>query len=230
MPPTRRNPTTRAQRTLAFGPNSNKVTKPSLASQSKKLSKPSSETLQKAATAEVVSTPEPEIAAGDDEEHEQLRLQEQLASPRTLAIRHQTHVTTAQPERSELEQKAAKISETQVRKYWKGKEDERSAPRVHQQGLSVHEKILRHFDLSSQYGVSFPWTAILVLGIELMVVWLQPCIGMPRVRRWKRADGLGLKPPIEVLAVLMMEEKSKNSKAERAFMEGLLTSRLAINE
>lgn len=53
-----------------------------------------------------------------------------------------------------MEEKAKKIPETQIRKYWKGKEDERIAPRVHQQGLSVNEKILRHFDLSSQYGVS----------------------------------------------------------------------------
>ena len=50
------------------------------------------------------------------------------------------------------------------------------------------------------------------------------------MKRWKRADGLGLKPPIEVLAVLMKEEKNKNMKAERAFMDGLLTSRLAVNE
>lgn len=50
------------------------------------------------------------------------------------------------------------------------------------------------------------------------------------MKRWKRADGLGLKPPIEVLAVLMKEEKGGNNKAERAFMEGLLTSRLAVNE
>lgn len=50
------------------------------------------------------------------------------------------------------------------------------------------------------------------------------------MRRWKRAENLGLKPPVEVLAVLLKEEKSGNGKAERAFMEGLLTSRLAMNE
>ncbi len=50
------------------------------------------------------------------------------------------------------------------------------------------------------------------------------------MKRWKRADGLKLKPPIEVLAVLLKEEKNKNTKAERAFMNGLLTSRLALNE
>ena len=58
----------------------------------------------------------------------------------------------------------------------------------------------------------------------------KPCIGIPRMKRWKRAEGLGLKPPVEVLAVLLKEEKSGNVKAERAFMEGLLTSRLAVNE
>ena len=31
-----------------------------------------------------------------------------------------------------------------------------NGPIVHQQGLSVHDKILREFDLSSQYGVSEP--------------------------------------------------------------------------
>lgn len=80
---------------------------------------------------------------------------------------------------------------------------------VHQQQLSLHEKILRHFDLSSQYG---------------------PCVGIPRVRRWKRAQELGLQPPIEVLAVLVKEKEreggggggGEEGKKERAFMDGLL--------
>lgn len=50
------------------------------------------------------------------------------------------------------------------------------------------------------------------------------------MKRWKRAENLGLKPPVEVLAVLLKEEKGGNVKAERAFMEGLLTSRIAVNE
>lgn len=62
---------------------------------------------------------------------------------------------------------------------------------VHQSSLSLHEKILRHFDLSSQYG---------------------PCIGIPRLARWKRANMLGLEPPTEVLAVLLREENSKTSQ------------------
>jgi len=80
-------------------------------------------------------------------------------------------------------------------------------PPVHQESLTVHEKVLRHFDLSSQYG---------------------PCIGLPRLKRWKRADGLGLRPPIEVLAVLLREEEKGNRKVERAFVEGLLGSRYVV--
>ena len=72
---------------------------------------------------------------------------------------------------------------------------------VHQQRLSLHEKVLRHFDLSSQYG---------------------PCVGISRIRRWKRAQALGLAPPIEVLAVLVKEEAEGKKGMEKAFMDGLL--------
>ena len=71
---------------------------------------------------------------------------------------------------------------------------------VHQEHLSMNEKILRHFDLSSQYG---------------------PCIGIPRLRRWKRAYGLGLHPPIEVLAVLLREQKTNKGKGEMAYIDEL---------
>ena len=37
------------------------------------------------------------------------------------------------------------------------------------------------------------------------------------MKRWKRADGLGLKPPLEVLAVLMKEEG-----LERAYVDELM--------
>ena len=64
----------------------------------------------------------------------------------------------------------------------------------------MNEKILRHFDLSSQYG---------------------PCIGIPRLRRWKRAYGLGLNPPVEVLAVLLREQKTNKGKGEMAYIDEL---------
>jgi DNA polymerase delta subunit 4 len=53
------------------------------------------------------------------------------------------------------EERARKISETQIKKYWRQKESERLAPRVHQEDLTVFEKVLREWDMSNQYGVSF---------------------------------------------------------------------------
>ena len=110
---------------------------------------------------------------------------------------------------------AQKITDAQIKKYWKREEDSRLAPRgmfslislsyshpttktniltspspVHQQTIHTHEKILRHFDLSSEYG---------------------PCIGIPRLQRWKRAHSLALNPPVEVLAVLLKEEAKEQS-------------------
>jgi len=160
MPPTRRkpsNPAPRAQQTLAFGPNSNKVTKPSLPPTSKKLSQPAQDELSKAVAVET-TTPEPEI------EDAATQPEAQILSPRTLAIRK--HGASKQVERKDVEQEAGRVPDTQIRKYWKGKEDERIAPRVHQQGLSVNEKVLRHFDLSSQYGVCFLLSASPCISIE----------------------------------------------------------------
>lgn len=62
----------------------------------------------------------------------------------------------------------------------------RITPPVHQEELPLEEKVLRHFDLSLQYG---------------------PCIGISRLARWKRAKGLGMEPPVEVLVVCLKIEK-----------------------
>lgn len=62
----------------------------------------------------------------------------------------------------------------------------RRVPPVHQEDLTLEEKVLRHFDLSSQYG---------------------PCIGMSRIDRWRRAKGLEMEPPVEVLSVCLKMEK-----------------------
>lgn len=48
------------------------------------------------------------------------------------------------------------------------------------------------------------------------------------MKRWKRANGLGLKPPIEVLAVLLKEEENKNKKMERAYVDELMSTRLVV--
>lgn len=79
----------------------------------------------------------------------------------------------------------------------------------------MEEKILRHFDLSSQYGVC-PRSFSLALH---MLMTLQPCIGIARLKRWRRANMLKLNPPIEVLAVLLKEQ----NVSERARMDELLS-------
>ena len=57
-------------------------------------------------------------------------------------------------EEDEDEIAARKISQTRLSQYWAAKERERKAPRVHQQDLSLQEKILREFDVTNIYGVS----------------------------------------------------------------------------
>jgi DNA polymerase delta subunit 4 len=59
-------------------------------------------------------------------------------------------------ERSPEEVKASKVTDAQIRRYWRDRENERRTPRVHQEELSVEEKVLRFWDMSSQYGVCVP--------------------------------------------------------------------------
>ena len=42
------------------------------------------------------------------------------------------------------------------------------------------------------------------------------------MKRWKRAEGLGLGPPLEVLGVLVREREGGNTGGDRAAMEGLV--------
>ncbi|KAH6695787.1 DNA polymerase delta, subunit 4-domain-containing protein [Plectosphaerella plurivora] len=136
---------------------------------------------------EVESVPvkvEPEV----ESEEEEIEVQEE---------------TLPTPEKSEAEVRAEAISEKQIGKYWKDIEALRIAPRVHVDDLSVGEKVLRYFDVSSQYG---------------------PCVGIQRVKRWQRAERLGLNPPIEVLAVILQEEQKGNPKTQTAHMDEILNS------
>ncbi|KAJ2986994.1 hypothetical protein NUW58_g4752 [Xylaria curta] len=111
----------------------------------------------------------------------------------------------AEPERqrSEAELRADKITDRQISRYWRNIESERRTRRLHQEDLTVAEKILRYWDVSSQYG---------------------PCVGVSRLKRWQRADRLGLNPPVEVLAVLMQEEAQGTQGVERAHMDDILNS------
>ncbi|KAJ8610936.1 hypothetical protein MRB53_038240 [Persea americana] len=105
----------------------------------------------------------------------------------------------AEPEADELTIAARKVSKTQVNKYWAEKESERKAPRVHQQGLTVHEKVLREFDMNSRFG---------------------PSVGITREARWRRAHKLKMNPPIEVLAAVTKEaDEAKKSKSAKSTVE-----------
>lgn len=46
------------------------------------------------------------------------------------------------------------------------------------------------------------------------------------MKRWKRAHGLGLEPPIEVLAVLLKEQEGKDKvSVQRSHVDELLNAR-----
>jgi len=59
------------------------------------------------------------------------------------------------PEQSEAELEAGRITDARIAHYLRGIEAQRLAKPVHQEELGVGEKVLRHFDVSSQYGVSY---------------------------------------------------------------------------
>ncbi|CAG7565595.1 unnamed protein product [Fusarium equiseti] len=193
MPTTRRSArnrgaTAKGQSTLSF---SNKVTKPVPKNAKKSIISPS---VAKIDPSQLAKQKEPEdIVDKANAEPEQIEVREEVKEPEVAP----------EPEKSELELQAEKITDAQIKKYWKSIESQWTTPRLHQEGVSQSEKVLRYFDVSSQYG---------------------PCIGTPRMKRWKRADRLGLNPPIEVLAVLLKEESKGNDQIETAHMDEILNS------
>ena len=47
------------------------------------------------------------------------------------------------------------------------------------------------------------------------------------MKRWQRAHKLGLKPPLEVLAVMLKEQETDNIRAQRSRVDELMTSRFS---
>ncbi|KAL2819780.1 hypothetical protein BJX63DRAFT_428559 [Aspergillus granulosus] len=158
MPPARRRggkaATTRStQPVLSFGAKS-RVTKPSAGP-----STPS----------EKAKALEPLAATIADTESPRESLESNSTSPSQphvaeLAVRQQAKAEIQQP-LSEDDKKATRISKKQLQEYWKKEELKSRGPRVHHDDLSLEEKILRHFDLSSQYGVCFARNFNLQLGL-----------------------------------------------------------------
>ncbi|KAL2849556.1 DNA polymerase delta, subunit 4-domain-containing protein [Aspergillus pseudoustus] len=193
MPPARRRggkaaATRSTQPVLSFGAKS-RVTKPSAAP-----STPSDKTK---------ALGEPLAATLSDKESPRETLESDVTSPSQphvaeLAVRQQAKAEIQQP-LTEDDKKATKISKKQLLEYWKREESKSRGPRVHHDDLSLEEKILRHFDLSSQYG---------------------PCIGIARIKRWRRAESLSLNPPIEVLSVLLKQDAATG---QRAYIDELMS-------
>ena len=72
------------------------------------------------------------------------------------AIEQQAAAEIIEVKKSDDEERASKVTDAQIKKYWREREAERKAPRVHMEGVSMEEKVLRFFDMSSQYGVRIP--------------------------------------------------------------------------
>ncbi|KAI0125047.1 DNA polymerase delta, subunit 4-domain-containing protein [Xylariales sp. AK1849] len=180
------------QATLSFN---NRVTKP-VPKSSKNLVSSTTPTKASPLSKHVSSAADP--AAEDVAEIEE---------PESLEAKVEEEVVEEVPEKSQAEKIAAKISERQIGTYWKKLEGERNAPRVHQADLTLAEKVLRYFDVSSQYG---------------------PCVGIDRMKRWQRAERLGLNPPVEVLAVLLKEEGKGTEGIETAHIDKILNSTAVV--
>ncbi|KAJ4989130.1 DNA polymerase delta [Stagonosporopsis vannaccii] len=198
MPPKRRvsGPAAKSQQsTLAFHGGANKVTKAGARAQDAKknvLSRSATKAIKpEVINLEIVEDTKPTTVEADiiDQVEKEIAAQRVESNPEDDAAR--------------------RITDSAIKKYWASKEKQRLAPRVHQGDLSLHEKVLREFDMSGQYG---------------------PCTGIARLKRWKRAYRLELDPPIEVLAVLLKEQESARDKLsfQRSHVDELLNTRTEI--
>lgn len=163
MPPTTRRTSANArasssgrQATISFnhrvtkptGPNATKAKsgKDLVSSSSIITSQPTKQSpLAKNAT----TSAQPEDAADEDEESlikdaEELNEEAQLEEP---------EAEKEAVEKSEAAQRADTITDRQIGMYWRLLERRRTAARIHQEDLTLAEKVLRYWDVSSQYGV-----------------------------------------------------------------------------
>ncbi|RMZ72631.1 dna polymerase delta subunit 4 [Pyrenophora seminiperda CCB06] len=199
MPPKRKisGPVAKSQQsTLAFHGSSNKVTKSGIKAPGAKQNILDANTKHiEPETVDICDTEPTTIEASIIEQTEQ-------------------EVEAQQAEKTPEEDDARRISDAAMKKYWAAKEKQRLAPRVHQGALSVHDKILREFDMSGHYG---------------------PCTGIARLKRWKRAQRLHLDPPIEVLAVLLREQDAADDKNldrmanQRSIVDELLNAKVELD-
>jgi DNA polymerase delta subunit 4 len=151
MAPKRRATSTRSagpsQSTLSFHGRSSRVSKPTGAPAGAKAGKGILEAAVKSETKPIkLPEPEPEETPVTSEIEEEDEAKPVVVPRRSLSKADQA--------KAHNEEAAKKLPESKIKSYWREKEKERRAPRVHQQGLSVNEKILREWDTNSRFGVS----------------------------------------------------------------------------
>lgn len=171
MPPKRKSATRSAsqQSTLTFNGKANRVTK---SSQEKQTGKGASAKTKKdpaleddVATTELKAEAEPEIEAPttadvaitDEAEkavQQSLKVEDVLGGRAAQSELGATGGAVGVGWIGDEESQAKKVSPAQIKKYWKKKEEARIVPRVHQEGLSLEEKVLREWDMSGEFGVS----------------------------------------------------------------------------
>ena len=131
--PTSRQQTSRAssrtQPKLAFNSRSNKITKPSVAPPGARSLK--TDVLEKEITNDEIETTETEesleaTALSGSPQDNDSRLEHE---PTTAELAIRAQVVAEPPKRTEAEDRAIEITDSQIRRYWKAKEDERKAPR-----------------------------------------------------------------------------------------------------
>jgi DNA polymerase delta subunit 4 len=128
------------QSTLAFHGSSNKITKPTALPRSAK----SHTKIDDIPTS--IKTEEPSVKAEPE-------VDEVIIQAPAVAV----PAPSKSDKQLEAEKEARKVSEARIKKYWTAKEKTRMAPRVHQEDLSLHEKVLREWDMCGLYGVRSPF-------------------------------------------------------------------------
>lgn len=183
------------QATLSFN---HRVTKASVPKQSAKEA-----VLLKKVDSEVKSDKAEKIEKAIEKEIEQVKIEAAKEEEKAEEVEEITAPAPAPVIRSPFEIEADVISDAQIRQYWRSIEAQSRSRPVHQEGMGLGEKVLRHFDVSSQFG---------------------PCVGIDRKKRWMRAQRLGLAPPIEVLAVMLHEEANGVENVERSSFDAILNA------
>lgn len=124
------------QSTLAFHGTTNRVTKAGVKSQGAK------KNILEAKLKDI----KPEVA--------DISNTEPTTTEAAIIEQTEQEVKAQEVESTPDEDRARRISDAAIKKYWTAKEKQRLAPRAHQGGLSLHNRILREFDMSAHYGVS----------------------------------------------------------------------------